>query len=163
MNFMDIYYSVGNSLLENNYHNQNNEKKLELIDKELKDYAISKILEIDSSKKTLITENTTLKELVIILTDIIPKDNHFATIRHFIHYILNIASELQGFSIIWWVEKETELIDNPTAEFNIEGKWEMIATHEQTSYLKAFEFTYDVFRNKFMNKNYRQPTKLLIQ
>ena len=163
MNFMDIYNSIDVNLLENDYYNQDIIGKKELIERFLKEYIISKILELNKSKTIIIDENASINDLVRLLSEIIPEEKHFDTIRHLTHYILNVAGNLQNFSIIWWVEEEKELIENPIADFSIEEKWEKITTHEQTSYLKTFEFVYDTFRNKFMQKNYRQPTKLLIQ
>ena len=163
MKFMDIYNTIDINLLENDYYNQDIIGKKTLIDKYLKEYAISKILEINKVKTIQIDENASINELVRLLSELIPQEKHFDTIRHFTHYILNVASNLQNFAIVWWVDGESDLIENPVADFNIEEKWESITTHEQTSYLKTFDFAYDTFRNKFMQKNYRQPTKHLIQ
>lgn len=163
MNFMDIYSTIGNNLLENNYYDQDIEGKLELIDAGLRDYAISKILELDDSQEKVLSDTISINELIKILSDIIPNEKHFDTIRHFTHYILNIASSLQNLSIIWWSERNLDLIENPVVEFDINDKWSSITTHEKTPYLKTFEFAYETFKTEFISKNYRQSTKLLIQ
>lgn len=163
MYFMDIYYAVDHNLIESDYYGKDIDGKKKLIDKCLKEYAISKILEINSQKENMNYDNLSLNELIEILSNLIPKEKHFDTIRHFTHYILNVAGNLQNFGIIWMVEEKEELIQKPEANFNIEGKWENLITHENTSYLEVFNHVYHIFQNEFMLKNYRQLAKHLIQ
>ena len=163
MNFMDIYYSVGINLLESDYYRKDINIKKELIDRYLKEYAISKLLELDDSNSNINYYELTLNQLVERLSIIIPTEKHFDTIRHFTHYILNIASGIQNFEIMWIIGEKEQLITNPETNFNIVEKWDNFVTHEKTTYLDAFNHSYNTFQNEFMLKNYIQPLKHLIQ
>ena len=63
---------------------------------------------------------------------------------------MQISSNLQGWSIIWWGEEDDELVENPLVEFDIDGKWNKLVTDNRTDLVKTFKFTYHVFINEFM-------------
>jgi len=161
----DIYYIIDSSLMEQNFWNLDIEEKKILIEQELKKYIISKINEIDKNISLPDNNigNTKTIDLLQILATIIPKENHFDTLRHFIHYILNVASNLQGWSIIWYEEENPELKNNPIIDFNEDGKWNSLTTlaTEDDNYVKIFAFVNDVFQNQFMtNKISRQKSNI---
>lgn len=150
----DIYFKVGSSLARDDFDFKNVEEKKMLVDKELKNYLIEKINENGTK---LISESShndgiTTNDLVEVLASIIPEDKHFDTLRHLTHFIVNIAGEMQGHSIMWWSENEDSYKNLPVASFNENGLWDDIHTHEDDLYVKTFEFVYDLFVNSFMKK-----------
>jgi hypothetical protein len=150
----DIYYRVGKSLYELDYCHVDIEEKKRLVDDELKKYIISKLQELDSI--VLIEDKEkqelTVIELLQILANKIPKENHFNTIRHYTHFILKIASELQKWELSWSGPCGVDEYP-PIAEGNEFGKWNNLDTHEKTDLVTVFAFTYDIFQNHFMIKN----------
>lgn len=147
----DIYYKMNQRLIEENYWALNIEEKKTLINKELIKYTISKIYELDQKFKY--KEETDMTTLLEILNTYIPEQDKFEVLRHFSHYIISIASNLQEYEIIWWVECNKELIENPICEFNEENKWNTLTTHHKTDLIKTFALVNDTFNNKFLNTN----------
>lgn len=152
-NLMDIYYKVGKDLFEHDFDHQSTEQKKKLVDASLMVYLTGKIVEEDISKAPLLSNDptTSVDDLAIMLGDIIPKEEHFDTMRHLTHFILNIAGEMQGWSITWYEEKDIAYVDNPLLSFNEEGKIDSLTSHQETSYVQTFQFVHDVFTNSFMN------------
>lgn len=152
----DIYSKVDSNVVKNGFWQKDIEGKKTLIQQELKRYTASKIAELDQSKSLPDTslDQVDIVELVEMLSTMIPKEKHFDTLRHFIHYILNVASNLQGYSIIWQCEENPELENNPIINFDIDGKWNSLTTFakEDDDYVKIFIFVNDVFQNQFMTK-----------
>jgi len=150
----DIYYKIGSKLASYDFDNKNVDDKKELVDEELKNYVIEKISElgysnaINSSHKN----DVSLNDLVEVLGATIPFENHFDTLRHLTHFIINKAGEIQGRSIIWWSDNNPSCIGCPVATFDENGYWDNVSTHKTESYVNCFEFTYDVFVNQFMKK-----------
>jgi len=151
----DIYFKVDSNIVNNGFWQVDIQGKKELIDKELKKYIISKLNELGVNKAlTDSKKDISVDDLLGLLAMNIPQQNHCEILRHFTHYILNVTSNLQNFSIIWWQEDEEELINNPKIEINERGQWEKLITHEKTDYVQTFSFVYDIFQNKFMvNEN----------
>lgn len=152
----DIYFKMNSSILSQGFFEANIEKKKMLIDLELKKYIISKIQEtnkinniIDASVKEL-----EVPELLQFLADLIPQKQHFNTLSHFIHYIIQVVGNIQGYSIIWFVEGKEELIDCSIIEYDKIGIWTSLKTHENPDYIKIFKFVYDVFNNNFMKEDF---------
>lgn len=164
INMMDIYYKVDSSIVNQGFWQKDVEGKKSLIEQELKNYILFKIAEIDKSKSLVNSslENVELIDLLEILASIIPKEKHFDTLRHFIHYILNVAGNLQNYSIIWWEEEDSKLENNPLIDFDENGIWNSLTTlnEEEHDYVKIFIFVYDVFKNKFMV--HKNQTKVII-
>lgn len=153
-NLMDIYYKVGKNLYEKDFDFKSTEEKKILVEGNLKNYVAGKIAEESTMKATELSNNpqVTLDELVIMLGDLIPKEEHFDTMRHLTHFILNIAGEMQGWSIVWYEEQEPEFIDNPLVKFNEAGKIESLTSHKETSYVQTFQFVHEIFKETFMTK-----------
>lgn len=153
-NLMDIYYKVGKNLYEKDFDFKSTEEKKILVEGNLKNYIAGKIAEESTMKAIELSNNpqVTLDELVIMLGDLIPKEEHFDTMRHLTHFILNIAGEMQGWSVVWYEEQETEFIDNPLVKFNEAGKIESLTSHKETSYVQTFQFVHEIFKETFMTK-----------
>ena len=162
----DIYYKVGKRLQEQDFDILPIEIKKQLVEENLKSYLLEKVAEGTNKELTSIEKEVTTDDLVTILGDIIPKEKHFDELRHLTHFILNIAGEMQGWSITWWDSSEAEYIDNPLAEFNDFGKWESLTSNKETSYVQTFHFVNNIYKEKFMEKTptskklrLKQPTK----
>ncbi|MFV0249496.1 MAG: hypothetical protein ACK5HP_00425 [Bacilli bacterium] len=56
---------------------------------------------------------------------------------------------------------EEELIDCSLIEFDENGLWTNLKTHEKTDYVKTFNFVYDIFYNNFMKEN--NPERLIMR
>lgn len=152
----DIYYKIGSNLAINNFEKKDIETKKIMLDDEQKKYIVEKIYQIN--QKNITEKELNTLELLEILANLIPKEQHFDTLRHFTHHILNIASIMQGWEIIWIVEERPSLIEYPEVNFDENNKLNNLITHKDTDYVKCFAFIYDVFSNNFM-KEY--PTKIL--
>lgn len=151
----DIYFKVDSSIVNRDFWEVNIEEKKQLIDSELKKYIILKIKELGNNTSMLNDEknNTSVNDLLKILASIIPEEDHFETLRHFVHYVIQVAGSLQNYAICWWIEEEEKLIDIPVVEFVENGLWSNLKTHKETNYIKTFDFVYDVFTNQFMTKS----------
>ena len=150
----DIYFKVDSSIVSRDFWKVSMDEKKQLIDDELKKYIISKIVELDTVKMLSDDAENTLSvnDLLNTLANKIPKEQHFETLRHFTHYILQVAGSLQSWYITWFCEDNPELIETPLTRFNDDGLWDDLKTHVDTDYVKAFNFVYDVFNNSFMKE-----------
>lgn len=153
-NLRDIYYKVGKDLYEHDFYIQATEQKKKMVDASLKVYLANKIAEESTEKVLMLSSNPDISvdELVVLLGDLIPQEEHFDTMRHLTHFILNIAGEMQGWSIIWWEDQDAEFIDNPLVKFNEAGKWESLTTNKETSYIQTFQFVHEIYKDTFMEK-----------
>ena len=155
----DIYYKVDHELVDNGFYEVDDEGKKQLIDSALKHFISAKITEFDSTK-TLpdsAKEELSVNDLAEMLGTVIPQEDHFDTIRHLTHYVLAVASGLQGWTIVWDGDNSEEFLDNPLAKFNEAGYWDGLTTHEQTSYVQTFEFAHDILNQVILNKEKKQP------
>lgn len=159
----DIYYKIDFNIVSQNFWKIDIVEKKKLINIELKKYIISKLEELNltSAISSESSQELSVNDLVQILASNIPSEDHFNTLRHLIHYIVQVAGSLQNWSIIWWQEDEDELISFPLVEFDEHGLWTNLKTHEKTDYVQTFNFVYDVFNNNFMTKNV--PKKLVMR
>ena len=153
--FNDIYFKVDSKIVEEGFWHADIVEKKNLIDKELRLYAIEKLKMINYNHYLLSVSdsNISLNDLVSMLASDISKEEHFNTLRHFVHYILNIAGSLQNRSIVWWDEDNDTLIAVPVIDFNEDGYWESLITYKETDYVQIFNFVYEVFNNKFLVDN----------
>lgn len=60
-----------------------------------------------------------------------------------------------------WEQEQDELIPFPLVEFDENGLWTNLKTHEKTDYVQTFNFVYEIFNNNFMTKN--NPKKLVMR
>lgn len=154
INMSDIYYTIDSYMVENGFNKTNIEGKKALLESGLKKYMSNKITSIDPSKsiKDDDLDNISVNDLAITLGELIPEEEHTDTLRHLTHYVLGVAGAVQGYSIVWFTEDEPTYIASPLVEFTEQGKWDSLKTHRDTSYVTAFEFAYDVFKNTLMSK-----------
>lgn len=146
----DIYRKIGLRLDEQNFLTKDFQEQKELVDSELKIYLISKIEELGFVPN--IDERNDVNGLVNNLGLIIPVDKHFDTIRHLTHYVLSIAGIMQQREIIWYSQNDS-MLSFPTVDIDECGIWDSLTTIEDNSYVEIFEYTYDVFINKFMKRS----------
>ena len=147
----DVYRKMGIKLDKQHFFTKDFDEQRDLVDKELKNYLKEKINELGYNPKT--NEDTTVNNLVDDLGKIIPKDQHFDTLRHLTHYVLSIAGVMQQREIIWYSQNDTSFVNCPVADLDEYGVWDNISTHKNDSYVDTFEFVYDVFTTKFMKKS----------
>lgn len=151
-NLMDIYYKVGKDLFEHDFDHKDTEGKKKLINGCLKTYLAGKIAEESPIKAIELSNNPDVSvcDLAVMLGELIPEEEHFDTMRHLTHFMLNISGEMQGWSITWWEDQDPQYIDNQLLTFNEEGKIDSLTTHKQTSYVQTFQFVHEVFSSAFM-------------
>jgi len=150
ISMQDIYYKVNSSLVNDDFYSFDVDGQKRLVELELKKYIISKIHELDLNID--VNNNMDIYFLVDILGRMIPSSKHFDVIRHLTHYMLQIAGTMQGWEVIWFVEEDNSLIDKPLVSFNESDKWDKLITHQETDLVYSFKFTYDIFKNHFMEK-----------
>ena len=150
-NFNDIFYRMNRLIMETRPKEFSIESQKELVKLCLKKYTLEKLQELGFNKMISDAESKALDLIGLfdILVTMIPKKKHFDTIRFYIHYILEFAGSLQGWSITWYSEnqEDTEIL------FDIDGKWTELTTPLNEDYAQTFKFVYDVFKNKFMVKS----------
>lgn len=156
-NTKDIYYKMNQRLIEENYWALNMKEKKELINNELIKYTVTKIQELNPHFKY--DQSMDITNLLEIFNNLIDEEEKFEVLRHFSHYIISIASSLQEYEIIWWVESDKDLIDNPICDFNEENKWNTLTTHQKTDLIKTFKLVNETFNNNFLNHN-KAKTKM---
>lgn len=156
-NLRDIYFKVGKDLYQHAFDIEPIGRKKELVDDCLKKYLIYKVVEENAAVASKIgkAESISVEDLVEMLGDLIPREEHFDTMRHLTHFMLNIAGEIQGWSITWWDEQDIAFLDNPSINFNEEGKIDALTTHKDSSYVQTFRFVYEVFKDTFMKENHQ--------
>lgn len=158
--FSDIYYQMNIKLIEKDYYYANQNDKKELVEKALCEYMIEKLIE-NNRAKLIIDKKLEVKtnNLIDILAETIPKEEHFNTLRHLTHFILMHMSEIQSYEIIWEVSDKEKLIDNPELIYNEDGYIDKLITHEKTDYSKTFKFIYD----HYQNNEIKEMGKILIK
>lgn len=149
---MDIYYSIDMRIVSLGYWDLDDEGKKMIVDFALKEYLANHVSKNGSKEPFEVLMTKSIEELISILDCQIPDSQKFDTLRHIIHYILNISGTMQGFSIIWEVSQEEKHIKNPEALFNNEGKWDTFVSHKETSYLDAFKVAYQTYEQSIALK-----------
>lgn len=150
INLNDIYSKIKMTPEE---YIETTENKINIFNKKLKEYLISKIIE-NKNKPFLskILFELTMQEVMIILISCIPEKEHHNTLNHIIHAILGFISNLQNYSIVWSEESNEKLISNPEMIIDELGRYSELKTHPDTDYLKIFETVYDILLDKFNTK-----------
>lgn len=148
----DIYSTVDEKIVRNGFYDVNIEGKKELVEKELRNYFILKIKEINNNVNFSddVFKDFNIYELFEFLANQIPSDEHSKTLNHIIHYVLKIASNLQGYTIVWYAADHEQYIDDYNTIINEHNLWSRLTTHTNTDYVKTFNLVYDVFQNHFM-------------
>lgn len=151
----DIFRRVDCSSILSGYHQTNDiNKKKQITSESLKLYLLNKLAEMNASKNVSVSriKDITVEELLDILGEVIPEEAQFDTLRFVTHYLTAVASNLQGWEIVWPVEESLELIESPMVTFNEEGKWDTITTHKLTPYAQVAKFVYQVFNEQLLVK-----------
>ena len=148
----DIYHKVDTTLILSNYWNIEDEERKLLVDHALRYYLADKISVMDE-RKTFdeLVEKSTI-ELLNYLEGHLSEFEKKDSLRHVIHYVINLTSNLQEYAVVWEESQDEQFIEQPLAVFDDNGKWDRFITHHETSYVKAFEVAYDVLQNKFSFK-----------
>lgn len=148
----DIYVRIGQKLVEKGFYEVSTNEQKDLISEAFKNYIISKLNEL--GKGNLLSNNDineiSVSDLLSILSDAIPEKERYEVLRHFVHCLINICSNMQGFDILWWGEDDENLIENPIISFDDNGLLNELKTHDKTSYVKTFNLVYHTFMNEFM-------------
>lgn len=150
ININDIYYKIK---LEPSFDNETIEKKKNILDEELRKYLSLKLSEMYyNAVKPEDLEILSTEELVKMLMNEIPFNQHNEALNPLIHAIINFSSNLQGYGIVWFEEKEESLIHTPEIIFDEQGRWTEFKTHKNTDYQIIFDTIYETFINKVMKQ-----------
>lgn len=157
--FNDVYFKVDSEIVQNGFWEEDIKGKGGLVEDGLKKYILEKISAFDNTK--LLPEDkreeVSLDDLVEILGELIPQEEHFHTLRHLTHYLLNIAGTIQGYSIVWVGDNSQETLNNPLVTFDSDKHWDSLTTHEEESYVRTFEFAHEIFNNYILGKGLKTP------
>ena len=158
----DIYQKADKYLAQNGYWQASLETKKELITKAMTVFIITKIQEFPKSEIINLPnlEEQNISNLLQILADLIPKEEHPKTLNHFIHYLLINAGSLQGFEIIWLDDSKKEPSSLPAIEFGENSIWNFLTTHPNDDYVKTFIFVHYVFNTYFLPNTKPQELSL---
>ena len=140
--YNDIYSYLGTFLVNKNWYFKDFNTQKELLELGFKSYIISKINILEPNLKT-INSNLSLIDLYLILSNLIPKENHFNTLRFFTHYLLSIISNLQNYEIIWLSEN----INNISITIDDFHKWNTLTSNDD--YINSFISLYYCFKEYF--------------
>lgn len=152
LNTRDIYFKVDTQIVEKGFWTIDDISKKQLVEDELKNYTIDKLKQVFSNHKNINNELSLyelLNQLDECLITIEDKNEFF---RHYTHYILNIASGMQGFAIVWYQEENKKLIKKPFGEISENNIWDSVKTHQETAPINTTLFVLDIFKNHFMVK-----------
>ncbi|MEG1597054.1 MAG: hypothetical protein RR359_02115 [Bacilli bacterium] len=151
VNTNDIYMGIDTKIIADGFWQCDIDGKKALINKELINFTLLKIRELElnrhiSNEQSEVTLATLFNIINEELTTQEEKNEFF---RHYTHYLINVAGNLQGMSITWWQENEDELIHQPLVEFNDSRMWDSVKTHAQTSPSQVTLYVLDIFNNQF--------------
>ena len=149
----DDVYKIRFNLINRNYDEKSINEQKEIIEEELIKYLLRKINELDSS--CVLPNDNNLIDIMSLIEKRLSKEE-VGSFSHVIFFILNIASCMQGRTIIWWCEDGEKLKDNPEISFDDDGYWDKVTTHKDTNMIQIFNFVYDIFKNNYMIKEKEQ-------
>lgn len=157
VNIQDIYRSI---VLYPSFFEEKTEDQITIIDEELRRYLAKKISECYHNKiETDYLLTYSAPELLKILIREISENEHNEKLRHIIHATLGFYGNVQKYSIIWFEEKDTKLIDDPELVFDENGKLIELKTHTSTDYKMLFTKLY----NSFINSSRQSKSKSRIK
>lgn len=150
----DIYYKVDIKIMDRGFYESDIQTKKALIEEGLFNYTVTKLKELgitdiccDKKQNDLISMLEYVDSRIIDLKE---KDDFFS---NYTHYILNVAGGIQGFGIVWYQSNDNDLLEQPLIDFNIDGKWDSLKTHQNTSPIQTTLFVLDVFKNQLCIEN----------
>ena len=106
--FNDIYVKINQKLMDTAYDSLSLEEKKQIISKKLIEYIKEKIDLFNKNKhRKLYSTNSNIYDFIDILSSLIPYDEQ-DSLNQLVHFILQIASGMQGFSITWYEEERED-------------------------------------------------------
>ena len=142
----DICFVIGDKLEDKGFFNYDIETQKAMFDMELNDYLLEKIDELDSNNCHYFKN---VNEVVNIMGKMIPKEEHGNTLKYLIFVIMMVVTGIQRKEMSWKGSVDPNSIGIPTVEFDEQGNWIKLNTHEQDSYVDTFNVAYNVFKNEF--------------
>ena len=154
--FNDVF-RINMKLMLEDWEDKSIPEKKQLLNQELTNYLCFKLTELNSekalnyAKNILESSDNTMNagDLMAIIASLIPKDNQ-DSLSQIIHFVLHIAGTMQGYSITWWGESDDNLKENPNVDFDANGYWDKLITHQDTDIVKTFNLIYETFNDYFM-------------
>lgn len=140
-NFKDVY-SINFS---DDFYKLNINKKKEMFEEKLKDYLKKKIL---NKNNLYFCDNSSMDSLVETASVYYGDE----VIADLIHAVLNFASNMQGYHIVWYCNEDLEELDNKT--IYIEKKdnmWESLRTWKNLKFKHIFPEVFYTFKKDFFN------------
>lgn len=145
----DIYTTIDNILLENNYWGLDDSEKVEQVELALRTYLAKKLAQIDTrdnvSEERL--KNLPVIGLIQLIEYQMDPDVKQETLAHVIHYIINIASNIQEYAVVWHESEEIGYKWQPATTFNQDRKWDTLTTHKLTPYTEIYKSAYYALKN----------------
>ena len=138
----DIYAYLSNYLINNNWLESDFDAQKRILEEGFKDYILLKIYSIKADFRK-INNDLSLKDLYLILSSLIPKEEHFKTLRFFTHYLLSIISDWQNYEAIW----VSQDLGDTISIYIRDNKWEMLVTNDD--YVYSFLSLYYCFLEYF--------------
>ena len=117
----NIFTMINNELMKKGYSQCNKEKKVLLVQEELKNYFIKKIIK----KKYIIMddyESLDINTIFMIISYSLDKEQ----LNNVIFYILGVISSIQGHKSIWAIDDSK---DEPTLVYTEDGKLDKLVTN----------------------------------
>jgi len=137
-NFKDVY-SIN---FGEDFYKLSIKKKKEMYENKLKEYLKNKIWLKD--KLCEFGKKDTIYSFVKTASKYYGDE----AIADLVHAVLNFASNMQGYHIVWYCNENLNILVE-----NKDDKWESLKTNGQLSYVSIFDVVYNHFQNYFM-KNY---------
>lgn len=157
----DIYREIGLLLMERDFMFKPLEQQKKILDEAFKQYIYDKIMKLGPKQITGSSASNDerlldVEDLLNTLLMLIPEKDRNKNAEFFVFCLNNVISNIQGWSIMWYVEDDPELISTPILNVDM-GKWNTLTTHEDTPPFQVFAFMYSQFQTEFMNEKKRLP------
>ena len=154
--FNDVF-RINVKLMMRDWDDKSIPEKKELLNQELINYLCFKLSELNSDKalkyagQFLEVDSSIMRvgDLMNIIAGQLP-ENKREELSQVIHFILYIAGTMQQYSITWWSESNDDLKDNPVVDFDANGYWDKLVTHQDMDIVKTFNLVYEIFTDYFM-------------
>lgn len=147
----DIYKEVDSIIVENGFWDKDLEGKKNLVEQALIEYTKNKFFKNCDDQKQHSEEQS---ELIYLLKQIDSKlemlDEKEEIFRHYTHYLLNIVSCIQDYSITWW-DDDNVLVDEPVLKIEDE-EWQNLSTNSETLPLNITMFVFDIFKTNYIKE-----------
>lgn len=139
VNKKNLNYCIDKKLIENGYWAFDDEEKKDMVDMVLASH-ISE--ELSKNGVTFIPKDDDTVDLFELLYMSTPVNKRLDLAHEYTHYSLAIIGSLQGYSVVWFVENDKDLINEPKLCIK-DDKLDRIVTHDETDPFKIFSTVYD--------------------